>query len=415
MEYIQSNPISEIAPFEDEAGQVLGRFRSAFADIIAALPGEITRPQELTRALGIDKKLGWKIANVVQSPDPFEIAQHVPGRSGLQIFLNAAKKKKISQEYINAAQDAILEYERLIDIHAGDRATLEMMLLSHAKQGRERVDSEYRRAAFRSNSYIWGIQARTQFRAYFLNPSSNSDLLDLVSVRGFVGLRRIRAGVPWVIHRAKIVDDDGVQRRSIRTEPLVPPIDDETHGVPLLPEFCTKPLPKMRRVTVRPGFIDHEIIEGQVGNTASATCVMAESVRESIPHYREQHNRCMELVTRVNTPCEHLIFDQIVRADVFGDALPTLAVYSELTGETPQKFLAGGRSRLPVYEKVAPLGRASASLHAAEIPRYSDITRFVFDRMGWDARQFNVFRVHMEFPPIPTAIVVSIELPEKQG
>ena len=399
--------------FEEEASEVLGRFRSAFADIIAALPGGVTRPQELTRALGIDKKLGWKIANVANSPDPFEIPQHVPGRSGLRIFLNAAKKKNIPAEYLDAAQDAMREYERLVDVHAGDRATLEMMLSSHAKCGRDRVDLDYRRAAFRANSYIWGIQARTQFRTYFLVPGQDPALFDLVSLRGFVGLRRIRAGVAWSLHRAIIVDDDGVQRRSIMPEPLVPAVEEEAYGVPLLPEFCTKPLPKMRRVTVRPGFIDHELIEGRVGNTASATCVMADAVRGGAPRYREEHNNCVELVTRVNTPCEHLIFDQIVHADLFGDIHPELAVYSELAGETPQKMLSGGRMELPVSEQVMFLGRASAGLHATEIPRYTEMTRFVFERMGWDPREFNVYRVHMEYPPIPTAEVVSIELSER--
>ncbi len=407
--------MSRAVPFEEDAQQVLRQIRTALSDIVNALPGGVYRPQELSRALDIDKKLGWKIANVIQTADPFEIAQHVPGRSGLKIFLAAAKKKKIPAERLEGVRAAMREYERLIEVHGGDRATLEMMLTSRATRGRERVDLEHRRAAFRANSYLWGIQAKTQFRTYFLSPSQQEGLFGIVSLRGYVGLRRIRAGVPWAIHRAKVVDDDGVQRRAIESEWLDQPDDpEETCGVPLLREFCTKPLPTMRRVTVRPGLIDHEIIEGQVGNTAMGTCVMADFVRDAAPRYGEAHNDCVELATRVNTPCENLVFDQIIHADLFEKVEPRLTVYSELTGETPQKQLAEARLELPVFEEVDFLGDGSCSLHTAHTPRYSEMTQFVFDKLGWKARDFNVYRVHMAFPPSPTAVVVSIELPERQ-
>jgi hypothetical protein len=329
----------------------------------------------------------------------------------VKIFLTAARKKRVPREQLDRVREAMRAYERLIDTHAGDRATLEMMLTSCAQRGRERVDQEHRRAAFRANSYIWGIQAKTQFRTYFLVPSEQEGLFDVASLRGYVGLRRIRAGVPWAIHRATVVDDDGVQRRAMQSEWLDSPDDpNETCGVPLLREFCTKPLPKMRRVTVRPGLVDHEIIEGQVGNTAMGTCVMGEIVRGTGPRWGEEHNECVELATRVNTPCEHLVFDQIIHADLFGAVEPQLTVYSELAGVTPARQEAASRLPLPVLEGITHLGRAAGPLHVAETPRYADMTNFVFEKLGLDRRAFDVYRVHMAFPPIPTAVVVSMTL-----
>ncbi len=400
------------ASFERDAEQVLTQIRSVLSDLLGSLPERAHRPQEVTRVLKVDKKLGWKVANLVQTPDPFELAQHVPGRSGLKILLTAAKNRKVPQELLDRVQAAIHEYDRLIEVHAGDRATLEMMLVSRAKQGRERVDLEHRRAAFRSNSYIWGIQAKTQFRTYFLHPSEQEGLFDLVSLRGFVGLRRIRSGVPFALHRAKVVDDDGVQRRTFQSEWLdSEAAPEDSCGVPLLREFCTKPLPKVRRVTVRPGLVDYEIVEGQVGNTAMSTCVMGELVRGAVPRYREAHNERVELAMRVNTPCERLIFDQIIHRELFPKVDPRLSVYSELTGETPPLQLAQARIALPVFEQVNFLGRGRSILYSAEVPRYSEIADFVFNRFGWDSQEWDIYRVTMDFPPIPTSVVVSTDLP----
>ncbi len=402
--------------FERDAERVMVRLRAALSGVVARLPGSPQRPQDLTRALGIDKKLGWKIGSLVQASDVFEAARHIPGKAGLRKFLDAARGVDVPYALIEDVIRAEQEYERLVSVHAGDRASLEMMLSGVSAQGRERLDLDYRRLAFRANSYIWGIQASTQFRAYFLHASADdSDTIDVASVRGFVGLRRIRREVRWAIHQARIVDDDGVQRRSVLAEPLEPGDQDVGDGldVPLMRSFCTTPLPQTRRVQARRGYVHHELVEGQVGNTARATCVLGDVVRGSAPRYREEHNECVELVMRANTPCETLVFDQLVHEGLFGGFRPQLAVYGELGGETPPRFAAEGRVTLPVVERVVYLGRGPGALHVPEIPRYSELVQRVFERTGWDGSAFEAYRVKMVFPPIPAAVVVSTDLGDR--
>ena len=60
----------EIGQFEDHAKRVLQQVRGAFAGVIDALPGHITRPHELSKSLKIGMKLAWKIAKLVGNPDP---------------------------------------------------------------------------------------------------------------------------------------------------------------------------------------------------------------------------------------------------------------------------------------------------------------------------------------------------------
>jgi hypothetical protein len=396
--------------FNEQAGEVLQRIRGALAGIIEALPGDIRRPQELSRAMGIDKKLSWKISNVVQCPDPFEAAQHVPGHAAIRIFLDAARNRNVPSKLLDGVTDALSGFDQLIKRHAGDRASLEMMLSSCARRGRDRVDLEHRRSAYRANSYLWGIQAKAQMRTYFLHPSEQPNRFDTASIRGYLGMRRIRANVPWILHRAKIVDDDGVPRQPLNREPL--DLSVTSAELPILRDYCTSPLPRLRRVADEPGLVEHEIIEGPVGDTAAMSCVFGESVRNVGPLYRNEHNDSVELAVRANLPCETLVFDQVVHRALFDHLDPKLAVYSELTGETPP--LHSNRSRYPIphYESVEHLGRGAAVLYAPDVPRYTELAEFVFERMGWKGGDFEVFRVKMAYPPIPTAVVVSIDLPE---
>ncbi len=46
------------------------------------------------------------------------------------------------------------------------------------------------------------------------------------------------------------------------------------------------------------------------------------------------------------------------------------------------------------------------------MPRYGEMAAYVFDRLGWDAEQFEVFRCRVEYPVMHSAVVVRFPLPE---
>ena len=397
------------AAFQEQAAGVLRAVRTAFSEILDVLPNRVRRPNEVAKALGIDRKLGWNIYKVVQTSDPFMAADHVPGSSGTHIFLDAARAARVPAERIDAANRAIADFERLIEVHAGDRTTLKMMLASCSPRGRERVDVAHRRAAFRANSYIWGVQARTQLKADFLHPGATPGTLDIASLRGFLGLRRIRDNVPWVIARARCTDNDGQVRRTFVREAL-DPFQSSEHEAPLLRPFCTSPLPALRRLRSAHGFLEDELVEGPIGNTAAITCITGEVSRSVASCCRDEHNTHAELIARMRTPCEALVFDQLVYDGLFGPLEPELGVCSELAGAVPYPTSGAGRQMLPVFETVTYLGKGPSVLHTADVPRYAEMARFVFDRLGWDGDRFDVYRVRMVFPPIPTSVVMRYDL-----
>lgn len=400
------------ATFATDARQTLEELRAAISQVIESLNqrGDAIRRTQLGSILGLDRKLGWKISRVVDAQDPFEAAQHIPGKSGWDSFLRAAANKGAPHEFVARLQHAIAEFEDLMRVHAGDRATLEMMLASCGSRGRENVDLMHRKAAFRANSYIWGVQAHTHLKADFLHPGSMPGMLDIATLHGFIGLRRIRANIPWIIGRGRCVDNDGQARVEFAREPLDP--GAAPGEAPLLRDFCSKPLPVVRRTRSTHGFMDDEIVAGPVGKTADITCLTGEVFRNCASCRRDEHNQVADFISRQRTPCEVLILDHIVHEDIFGRVDPEFVVYSDLLEAAPYPGDGRDIQTLPACETVTYLGKGASALHTPDVPRYAEMARHLFSRLGWDSARFDVYRVCLAFPPIPASAVIHYELPE---
>ena len=54
--------------FEAEATHVLQRLRTTLAEVVAGVPGHVSKPAELRRALNIDMNLGCKVFKVISAP-----------------------------------------------------------------------------------------------------------------------------------------------------------------------------------------------------------------------------------------------------------------------------------------------------------------------------------------------------------
>ena len=182
---------------QEEASRVLPEIRNSFAGVLASLPTHISRPRDITRVMGVNQTLGWKIMKVVQGRDPFSTAQYIPGTEGVNIFLDAARRLNAPDKAIARVQAAMDGFRQLIAEHAGDRASLELMLGASAPEGSPQTDLTYRRAGFQCASYVWGIQARARLMSIMLHTHSAPNLIRCAKIAGFVGLRRVRPQIRW--------------------------------------------------------------------------------------------------------------------------------------------------------------------------------------------------------------------------
>jgi hypothetical protein len=397
------SPQSEPLPFPAHARIVARAVRGAFADLLAELEVDPHEPQAISRRLKLNKNLAWKISKVIQADDTSVALGQMPGAAGVKIFLRATEDAGVERHLLEHAQQAVEQYDQLIEIHSGDRATLDMMGSTLSDTGNPQRDEHHRKLLFQGASYIWGAQSRVITKVGLVGPGREPGLLDFAAMHGLVDFRRLRPDVSWVMATRNSNNDDGSSMAS-KTEP----IDQEYDDVPLMAEFCSKPLPELR--TVRDNmFTRFELVEGPVGNTGALTCVVG-AIQRDIPYYKTPTNEWGEHSAICNTPAELLVLDLFFHESLTFALEPEAILYSRLDAVSPS--LGTNRTTLPLNEPVQKLGAGPLLPTTPEVPRYSRMVKAMFDRTGWSLSEFHGFRMKIAYPVIPSALVLRYRLPD---
>lgn len=143
-----------------------------------------------------DWLLTWRISRVIRKEDPWEAVTHIPGRPSIRALIQQLEAGGASRESINAVQDAMAGFERFVEVHSGDRDTLEITVgVGNRASAAKRLEL-FRKQGFQANSAAWGVQARTQFGLHIMWPAATPGLIQTASVIGFVQMRCLRADVP---------------------------------------------------------------------------------------------------------------------------------------------------------------------------------------------------------------------------
>jgi hypothetical protein len=395
--------------FGNELAGAMERLRGALTELLACIEADPAVPYAVSRQLQINKNLAWKVCRIVTTIEPFSAVELLPGAQGMEIFLKAAAALDAPQTAIQSVRRALADFDALIETHAGDRRTLDLMLASHEQSPREPAE-ETRRLAFEGNSAIWGIQGRVRFGSYFIAPNAEDPtLIDAVNVGGLIDARRMRPDVTVPVFMAHAYNDDGTTRTASH-EPLDPgaAADDPSF---LMPTFCSPGAPAL--VPVRSGaMVRFELPRGPVGRSATSSWVFGARIPRLGSLFRDELNRYGQHSTRLYVPVEHLLVDLFVHRRLPLAADLSAALFSQLTGES-FRGVAREADRLPLRDSVIELGGRPPVVATPLLPRYSELVRWTFERVGWDASDFTCRRLVIKYPPIPTVLVLRYALPER--
>jgi hypothetical protein len=401
--------------FEEHAREVILRFQAAVGKLVEVLPIELKAgPTQTARAIGMDTKLAWKITHLLEHSDPFDAGRYIPGMAAVKRFLQAAARHDPPGELVQAVHEACDEFEAMVKLHAKNRRAFDMLLAGQAGGERHRAELEHRKAAYHSNSFLWGLQAQTQLKTAILAPSADPDRYDGVSISGFIGLRRIRAHVPWRITSTYSVDDDGTVRTNLDREALDP--DAISPGskptAPLLARFCSSPLPTLRPMVCDDGAVDFALAQGDIGRMASETCILGERLYGVEPRFRAAGIEYNAVFFRMRTPCEVALLDVFVHRDLFPLARYEPRLFSDLfSGQTLTGILE--TDELSMSEVVEHRGAGVKVARTPAVPQYQEMLRFAFERAGWDPERFDLRRIQMRYPITPTNLVLRYRMPER--
>jgi hypothetical protein len=395
-------------PFREDCKQVLQGLRGVLTDALISVGVDPAKPQEVARLLGLHRNLTWKVSKIITGANVFSAVAHVPGRGGMEILCKALRKQGVADGVLKRINEAMDAFDRLITTHAGDRATLELVaggFVPGASQAETLLQA--RRLAYRGNSATWSVQTRVGMTANILAPAADDPRrVDIALVNGLVDFRRLRQDVVWPLFQRQTWDDSG-SVKAVDGDPIEPQSVD--HGVPLLRSFCSPDLPDLN-VVHSESLTEYELPAGPVGRTGELTAIYAAVMRSLGSQYASGEDKTCELACKVTTPTELLHVDMLVHESLTWAMEPRSDVLSLLEGRPIYGRHRGAQTRLKVESDVHELGQGLGTMATPHIPRYTELLAYVFDRLGWEESEFRGFRFTLNYPPIPSVAMVSMDL-----
>lgn len=388
--------------FEADASAAIHDLRRRLDAVIELIPGRITRASELQHALGVDKALAWRIFNAVECSDAFAAARYLPRSAGIRSFLLAVRRKGLEGKPLEDVSEAVEALDRVVRSHAGDRKRFDMLLASHSVEGRREADLVHRRTAFEGNSYVWGASADVQLRTAFLAPSAQEGYADMANLRGLLGLEFLRPAMSWPVGVTRARQDDMRTTREAAIEPLFDLDEVPAEAASL---FFSDPGLRVEAQLGPEGGRQYMVSTADVGAKGAVSCVTGDIVRPVGSLTAEEGSREAGAMATVSCPVRLLILDLLVHRSLFGGVDPEVVIRGDFAPGHE-----GGRPQLPVTEAPVHVGPATGVVRTPEVPRYDEMRRFVFDRVGWDPAEFEVHRLRVEYPILSTAVALSYSL-----
>lgn len=388
--------------FEEHCRRSVQALQAALLELYRAVGANPARPQDVSRQFNLNKNLTWKVSRIIASSDGFEAIPLIPGPGGLEILLAAMGRVDAPTEKLERVRSAAREFDRMVEVHTGDRTTLELVLDS---AGSIRQTEMSRRLAFRGNSGIWGIQAAVRVTSYFVAPNrDDSAVLDLGLLAGLTNVRRLRPVSRWPVFQVREYNDDGSTTGRRRRESL-----DRHEGVSSHPwmvrSLCSGAMPEVH-LTQRGDTTIYELGDGPVGRTGECSCFFGFTDAALVPRYRNASNSVGEFVSSVSIPAEALLFDLFVHRDL----TEVMSPKTELIGSISGSVEGVGATRLPLPESIRDMG-LGAAVDTPLVERYAEGVHAVFNRLERDPRDFRCLRLLVDFPPMSSRAVIRYELP----
>ncbi len=392
-----SGVLDPTAAFEKDAREVLTEVRSAFGTLLEAIPGSVRRAAELQRRLGLDSALAWQVHRASTVIDALAVGRHLPGQAALNRVLDATRSVGVPEAAVEGAARAYSRFLELVEHHAGDRRSFDSMLASLTESGREQTDLKQRRAAFRANSHIWGLQARVLVATTIFYPGDHS--VDVLQITGAVDLRPLRPDVSIRYSGLLRVMQDTSESKS---EVVMNAFDGQDPG--LIEAFCTRPLPELGFRRVATGHVEMTITPRGLGRSGTVTFFRRLLAHSPIQNEPEQRYASNNLVT---VPAELQLVDVLVPQDWVDRAGARSSSFG--ARHDPKLYT----QQLPEDELAPPapveyLGRGLECLRTPDVARYPTLIEHVMDGLGWNAERLDAFRILVRYPVLHASTVLTV-------
>jgi len=381
--------------------------RIALIELYASVGADPGNPQEAARRFNVNKTLTWTISKVMGNSDPLIMLPSVPGESALNGFLRAMQDVGARKGAVERVRAAAAELHQMVELQVGDRSTLEL-IVDGMEPGRGDQLALSRKLAFRGNSGLWGVQARTRLHSVLLAPNRVApDRIDMAVVRGYIGLRRLRSDVSWPIFQIR-------QWGAVGDAMAAPwrPLDESVSGqggLPLLREFSTACASDFETKQTAQG-ADYLLAPGRIGNAGATDCFLGDFGIAAAGKYQTEDDTTGEFGATISAPTERLVFDLLADEQLDFVLKPEVRAFAGVFMHRSEESAPEGMLPIPVPQSVVPLPGRPPVVATPAVPRYPEIVGYVQDRMQWNIGQFRGCRFEFLHPPLGSTILLRFKL-----
>jgi len=387
--------------------QALAQVRALFSQLVEAkCPGNPS-VSDIADTFGIHRKLAWQVGKVAYSADPFHAARHMPSARSVEVWLKAAAKVGCDSPTVEMATSASQRFHSLAATHSRTEQEFEMLLESCTRAD-DAAHVKWRQQSFHGNSFVWGAHCKVLLSITVLHPSADhKHFFHLAQLRGLMGFRQTRQNVKWLVSQSVVADDAAKAKSSLQRVPLDPAAAAEHGGVPVIPRFCSTPMPKFSRRTAG-GMVYDEFVSGPVGQTGERTLVTGEVIRNLGAAHATEHDKVAHFGASVRIPAEVFHYDMFVHRSLFGAVERELVMFSDLNSN----IAFGPSDTLPIPERIQELGRGVTLAQTPDLPGYQELAGSVFKLLSEDPDEYELYRARVAYPPMPTSVMFRHPLPE---
>lgn len=394
--------------FKAEVCEVMESLRAAIREALGEDAADPTRsPAEFSRDLGLDTKLGWKLHWLLTESNLFAAALYVPGRAGMGLIVDGLARVQASEASLGAVRQASDAFQRCVSSHADNRAGFDVLLSAQSPDQRSSID--HRKLAYQGVRSIWGIESAANLMTYIIHPSAEGDMMDVASIRGIIGCQRLRENVPWRVARTTMRRPDGVES-NFRREAVDPALRGVDPGdeIPVLAGYCSNPLPEIQRVPSPLGAVEYQLGNGPVGKQGRFDLVIGEVTRSVQSRFANPGDPPLRTRLSVRIPTQQVVFDVMMHREMFGRSTPRSLMVSDLfasdLGAQPQP-----QDEMPGLGEPEVLRASPGVLSLDVYPKFADAVDEALGTLGWAPESFDVYRLQMPYPPVPTTLILEFD------
>jgi hypothetical protein len=335
------------------------------------------------------------------------VIHHIPGPEPLRRFLRSASRKGVAPAVIDAANQAVAQFENLIRQETGDRSSLDAIISAWLPDARRDFELRRKQAAFRAMSQLKGAMVNTTLAAVLLHPSDDGQHIDVVWLMGLLGLQRLRPEITVKFATRRMTQEEGARAPVNLDGKPIRDVEDAR-----LDAYCASP---PAEVDLHPaGEVVHYTLAGDgFGPQSAVDIVLVEVNYHEMPRYiPAELARKGNVFAEIAMPSKTLLFDVFVHEGVYPGAEPQLLIYdTALDGVADINDPARDVDRMDMVESIQILGRGVAKWRDAKIPSYVDMLRHVFSRLGWSDAEFRGYRSGIDYPMYGSQVAMTFDPP----